>query len=103
MFNWASCPISVGMAPANAFPKHKTLSSRLVYQSINLSNNVLTGQSVYAQIEHRHSRAQAELRRDYACASRRSFLVRGTLVNLGTMSTQKSYRSIRSSGHKAHS
>ena len=41
---------------------------------------MLTGQSVEVQSELRHASAEPELRRDVACAKRRSFLVRGTLV-----------------------
>ncbi len=39
-----------------------------------------TGQSVEEQTEVLHGRAEAEFRRNVACAARRSFLVRGTLV-----------------------
>ena len=41
---------------------------------------MLTGQLVVAQIEVRHRRAPPELRRNVACAARRSFLVFGTLI-----------------------
>ena len=45
-----------------------------------MSKKVLTGQLVVGQAEVRHGSAEPELRRDVACAARRSFLVRGTLV-----------------------
>ena len=41
---------------------------------------MLTGQLVAVQVEVRHASAEPELCRDIACAARRSFLVRGTLV-----------------------
>ena len=63
----------------NAFFRTKH-NGRLVYQSSNVSKKVLTGQFVVAQPEPRHASAEPELRRDVACAARRSFLVRGTLV-----------------------
>ena len=45
-----------------------------------MSKKVLTGQLVAVQEEDPHASAQPELCRDFACAARRSFLVRGTLV-----------------------
>ena len=45
-----------------------------------MSKKVLTGQLVVVQMEFCHASAEPELRRDVACAARRSFLVRGTLV-----------------------
>ena len=45
-----------------------------------MSNKVLTGQLVVVQVELRHASAEPELRRDGACAARRSFLVCGRLV-----------------------
>ena len=44
------------------------------------AQNRRTGQFVEAQIEVRHRRAPPELRRNVACAARRSFLVFGLLV-----------------------
>ena len=44
-----------------------------------MSNKELTGQSVAYKVEARHSRAAPQLRRDVACAARRSFLDCGTL------------------------
>ena len=41
---------------------------------------MLTGQLVLVQVEVRHASAEPELRRDVACAARRSFLVHGRLV-----------------------
>ena len=63
----------------NAFFRTKH-NGRLVYQSSNVSKKVLTGKLVVVQVEERHASAEPELRRDVACAARRSFLVRGTLV-----------------------
>ena len=48
----------------------------LVYQPINLSKKVRTGQSVGIQTEFLHGRAEAELRWNVACEARRSFLFR---------------------------
>ena len=59
---------------------HKTISGRLVYQPINLSKKVLTSQFVPIQLQVHQGGAEAEFRRNVACAARRSFLVRGTLV-----------------------
>jgi hypothetical protein len=50
---------------------------------------MLTSQFVDRQFEHRQCRAQAEFRRNVACAARRSVLDVGTLVSQqGTMSTK---------------
>ena len=65
----------------NAFFRTKH-NGRLVYQSGKVSKKELTGQSVVVQAEIRHVSAEPELRRDVACAARRSFLVRGTLTIL---------------------
>ena len=73
---------------------HKTISGRLVYQPINLSKKVLTSQFVPIQLQVHQGGAEAEFRRNVACAARRSFLVRGTLVyQTGEMSTKLTYRS----------
>ena len=45
-----------------------------------MSKKVLTSQLVAVQAEIRQGTAEPELCRDVACAERRSFLVRGTLV-----------------------
>ena len=71
----------------NAF-LHKTRDGILVYQPANLSKKVLTGQSVCVQIELPHGCAEAEFRRNVACAARRSFLDVGTLVYHATKTLQ---------------
>ena len=53
-----------------------------------MCKKVLTGQLVEVQEELRHASAEPELRRDVACAARRSFLVRGTLVYHATKTLQ---------------
>ncbi len=50
----------------------------LVYQTINLSKKVLTGQYVVVQVEPLQCRAEAEIRRNVACTARRSCLDVGT-------------------------
>ncbi len=50
--------------------------------------NVLTSQLVSVQTEVLHCRAEAEFRRNVACAARRSFLDVGTLVNQSINLTQ---------------
>ena len=64
----------------------------LLVRSINLSKKVLTGQFVDVHPETRHSRALPELRRNVACAARRSLLVY-SFTKQGKMSTKLTYRS----------
>ena len=50
---------------------------------------MLTGQFVFEQPELRHASAEAELRGDVACAPRRHFFVRGTLVYQSSKMSKK--------------
>ncbi len=68
------------MAPANAFSDTKPSAVDSYTKPINLSKKVRTGQFVEAEREHFQCRAEAEFRRNVACAARRSLLDVGTLV-----------------------
>ncbi len=52
----------------------------LVYQPINLSKKVLTGQLVVEQPQALQCRAEAEFRGNVACAARRAYSEVGILV-----------------------
>ncbi len=72
-------PSSVGIRPVKYLIERLSANGLLVYQSINLSKNVLTGQFVVVQPERAQCRAEAEFRRNVACAARRSFFEVGIL------------------------
>ncbi len=62
-------PSSVGIRPAIFQIERFLADGLLVYQPINLSKKVLTGQLVLVQREALQCRAEAELRGNVACAA----------------------------------
>jgi hypothetical protein len=69
-----------GLSGTSTFCSSCSAWYTIVYQPINLSKKLLTGQLVLVQVEDRQVSAEDEFRGNVACAARRSFLDVGTLV-----------------------
>ncbi len=74
-------PSSVGIRPVEFLIERFSADGLLVYQPINLSKKVLTGQLVLVQPEAPQCRAEAEFRGNVPCAARRAYSEVGILVN----------------------